>query len=59
MVETPLTRPGTLSPGARCYRGAWPASQTPAEIEPIRGNPLDALAAKLKESPPELLGDTD
>jgi uncharacterized protein len=30
-----------------------------SEIEPIRENPLDALAAKLKERLPELLGDSD
>jgi len=49
VVETPLTRPGILSAAARRYRGTWPASQTPAEIEPIKENPLDALAPKLKE----------
>jgi hypothetical protein len=30
-----------------------------AEIEPLQENPLDALAAKLKERLPELLGDSD
>ena len=30
-----------------------------SEIEPIKENPLDALAAKLKERLPELFGDSD
>jgi hypothetical protein len=30
-----------------------------AEIEPIKQNPLDALAAKLKARLPQLFGDSD
>jgi hypothetical protein len=30
-----------------------------SEIEPMKENPLDALAAKLKERLPELLSDSD
>ena len=30
-----------------------------SEIEPLGENPVDALAAKLKERLPELLGDSD
>ena len=34
-------------------------SRALAEIVPIKENPLDALAAKLKERLPELFGDSD